>query len=198
VSAHHVGPVSSDLLGQDAVRQSVRERYQSVIGQETGVARELYSAEELALAPEEAIAAALGVGNPIRRAALERGETVVDLGCGGGIDTLMAARLVAPAGRAIGLDTLPEMLTQAAANARAGGIANVTWVRGELEELPLEDGSCDVAISNGVFNLSPRKARALRETFRVLRAGGRISIADIVLDEELPPEVMTDPDAWAG
>jgi SAM-dependent methyltransferase len=198
VTAHHLGPVSSDLLGQDAVRESVRERYQSVIGQETGVARELYSAEELALAPEEAIAAALGVGNPIRRAALERGETVVDLGCGGGIDTLMAARLVAPAGRAIGLDTLPEMLTQAAANARAGGIANVTWVRGELEELPLEDGSCDVAISNGVFNLSPRKARALRETFRVLRAGGRISIADIVLDEELPPEVMTDPDAWAG
>lgn len=198
MTAHHVGPVSADLLGQAAVRESVRERYQSVIGQETDVARDLYSAEELALAPEEAIAAALGVGNPIRRAALRNGETVIDLGCGGGIDTLMAARLVAPDGRAIGLDTLPEMLAQAAANARFGGIANVAWVRGELEGIPLEDGSCDVAISNGVFNLSPRKARALQETFRVLRGGGRISIADIVLDEELPPEVMTDPDAWAG
>lgn len=198
MTAPHVEPVSTDLLAQDAVRASVRERYQGVIGQETEIARELYSAEELALAPKDAIASALGVGDPIRRAELQSGETVMDLGCGGGIDTLIAARLVGPHGRAIGLDTLPEMLERAAANARAGGIQNVTWVRGELEAIPLADSSVDVAISNGVFNLSPRKSRALQEAFRVLRSGGRISVADIVLDEELPPEVMTDPDAWAG
>ena len=198
MTAPHVEPVSTDLLAQDAVRASVRERYQGVIGRETEIARELYSAEELALAPKDAIASALGVGDPIRRAELQSGETVMDLGCGGGIDTLIAARLVGPHGRAIGLDTLPEMLERAAANARAGGITNVTWVRGELEAIPLADSSVDVAISNGVFNLSPRKSRALQEAFRVVRSGGRISVADIVLDEELPPEVMTDPDAWAG
>ena len=198
MTAPHAEPVPTDLLAQDAVRESVRERYQGVIGQETEVARELYSAEELALAPNDAIKSALGVGNPIRRAELRSGEVVIDLGCGGGIDTLIAARLVAPSGRAIGLDTLPEMLERAAANARAGGTQNVTWVRGELEAIPLAESSVDVAISNGVFNLSPRKSRALQEAFRVLRSGGRISVADIVLDEELPPEVMTDPDAWAG
>ena len=198
MTAPHAQSVSTDLLAQDAVRASVRERYQGVIGQETEVARDLYSAEELALAPHDAIKSALGVGNPIRRAELRSGEVVIDLGCGGGIDTLIAARLVAPSGRAIGLDTLPEMLERAAANARAGGIENVTWVRGELEAIPLAESSVDVAISNGVFNLSPRKSRALQEAFRVVRSGGRISVADIVLDEELPPEVMTDPDAWAG
>jgi arsenite methyltransferase len=194
----HVGPVSTDLLAQDAVRETVRERYRGVIGRETDLARDLYTAEELALAPDDAIAAALGVGDPIRHAMLRGGETVIDLGCGAGIDTLIAARQVAPDGQAIGLDTLPEMLGRAAANARGGGVKNVTWVRGELEQIPLADGAVDVVISNGVFNLSPRKSRALQEAFRVVRSGGRISIADIVLDEELPPEVMTDPDAWAG
>lgn len=198
MSEHHLEPVSSDLLAQDAVRDSVRERYRGVIGQVTEVARELYSPDELALAPADAVAAALGVGDPIRRAGLVPGETVIDLGCGSGIDTLIAARQVAPGGRAIGLDTLPDMLERAAANAKSAAIANAGWVRGELEAIPLDDGTIDVAISNGVFNLSPRKARALQETFRVLRSGGRISIADIVLDEDLPPEVMTDPDAWAG
>ncbi len=195
---HPSAPVSDDLLAQDAVRDSVRERYRGVIGRATDVAGDLYSADELALVPGGAIEAALGVGNPMRRAALAPGETVIDLGCGAGIDTLLAARLVAPSGRAIGLDTLPEMLERSSANAGAAGIANVEWVRGELEAIPLPDGHVDVVISNGVLNLSPRKGRAISEMFRVLRAGGRISIADIVLDEELPPEVMTDPDAWAG
>jgi arsenite methyltransferase len=195
---HPNAPVSDDLLAQDAVRDSVRERYRGVLGQATEVAGELYSVNELAMVPEGATAASLGVGNPVRRAGLVAGERVIDLGCGAGIDTLLAARLVSPGGRAIGLDTLPEMLEQAEANAREGAFANVEWLRGELESIPLSDASVDVAISNGVLNLSPRKGRAMSEIFRVLRPGGRISLADIVLDEELPPEVMTDPDAWAG
>jgi arsenite methyltransferase len=196
--SHPNAPVSEDLLAQDAVRDSVRERYRDVLGRATEVAGELYSTDELALVPEGATAAALGVGNPVRRAGLVAGENVIDLGCGAGIDTLLAARLVSPGGRAIGLDTLPEMLEQGQANAREGGITNVAWLRGELESIPLPDAGVDVAISNGVLNLSPRKGRAMAEIFRVLRPGGRISLADIVLDEELPPEVMTDPDAWAG
>jgi SAM-dependent methyltransferase len=195
---HPNAPVSEDLLAQDAVRDSVRERYRGVLGQPTEVAVELYSYDELAMIPEGATAASLGVGNPVRRAELVTGERVIDLGCGAGIDTLLAARLVSPGGRAIGLDTLPEMLAQAEANARDGAVANVEWLRGELESIPLPDEGVDVAISNGVLNLSPRKGRAMSEIFRVLRPGGRISLADIVLDEELPPEVMTDPDAWAG
>jgi SAM-dependent methyltransferase len=196
--AHPNAPASDDLLAQDAVRDSVRERYRGVIGRATEVADELYSRDELSLIPTGASEAALGVGNPVRRAGLIAGETVIDLGCGAGIDALLAARLVSPGGRAIGLDTLPEMLAQGEANAREGGITNVAWLRGELEAIPLPDASVDVAISNGVLNLSPRKGRAMAEIFRVLRPGGRISLADIVLDEELPPEVMTDPDAWAG
>jgi arsenite methyltransferase len=195
---HPNAPVSEDLLAQDAVRDSVRERYRDVLGRATEVAGELYSTDELAFIPEGATAASLGVGNPVRRAGLVAGENVIDLGCGAGIDTLLAARLVSPGGRAIGLDTLPEMLEQGQANAREGGITNVAWLRGELESIPLPDAGVDVAISNGVLNLSPRKGRAMAEIFRVLRPGGRISLADIVLDEELPPEVMTDPDAWAG
>jgi arsenite methyltransferase len=195
---HPDTPLSEDLLSQDAVRDSVRERYRGVVGRATEVAGELYSTAELALVPEGATATSLGVGNPVRRAGLVAGERVIDLGCGAGIDTLLAARLVSPGGRAIGLDTLPEMLAQGEANAREGGITNADWLRGELESIPLPDASVDVAISNGVLNLSPRKGRAMAEIFRVLRPGGRISLADIVLDEELPPEVMTDPDAWAG
>jgi SAM-dependent methyltransferase len=195
---HPIAPVSDDLLAQDAVRDSVRERYRGVLGQATEIADDLYSGDELAMIPAGATAASLGVGNPVRRAGLVAGESVIDLGCGAGIDTLLAARLVSPGGRAIGLDTLPEVLEQAKANALDGAITNVEWLRGELESIPLPDATVDVAISNGVLNLSPRKGRAMSEIFRVLRPGGRISLADIVLDEELPPEVMTDPDAWAG
>lgn len=195
---HPIAPVSDDLLAQDAVRDSVRERYRGVLGQSTEVAGELYSMDELALIPDGATAVSLGVGNPVRRAGLVAGERVIDLGCGAGIDTLLAARVVLPGGRAIGLDTLPEVLEQARANALEVTITNVEWLRGELESIPLPDASVDVAISNGVLNLSPRKGRAMSEIFRVLSPGGRISLADIVLDEELPPEVMTDPDAWAG
>ncbi len=195
---HPLAPVGDDLIGAETLKESVRERYRDVIGRSTLVADELYTPEELARVPREAVEAALGVGHPMRWAALRPGETVIDLGCGGGIDTLLAARAVAPGGTAIGLDTLPEMLERAAANAVAAGIANVEWRRGELERIPLPDASVDVAISNGVVNLVPRKGRALAEIHRVVRPGGRISLADVVLDEELPAEIMVDPDAWAG
>lgn len=195
---HALAPVDEDLVGAESLKESVRERYRDVIGRTSLVADGLYTPEELARVPREAVEAALGVGHPIRWAALRPGETVIDLGCGGGIDTLLAARAVAPAGTAIGLDTLPEMLERAAANAAAASIGNVEWRRGELENIPLPDASVDVAISNGVVNLVPRKGRALAEIHRIVRPGGRISLADVVLDEALPAEIMVDPDAWAG
>lgn len=195
---HPVAPTSEDLLNQDAIRAQVRERYREVVGRLTAVANSIYAPAELAGLPRGAVEGALGVNHPVRYAQLALGEVVLDLGCGAGIDTLLAARAVGPSGRAIGLDTLPEMLARAADHAREAALANVQWLRGELEAIQLPDASVDVAISNGVMNLVPRKARAFAEVFRVLRPGGRVALADIVLDEELPPEVMTDPDAWAG
>ncbi len=195
---HPVAPTSDDLLGQEAIKESVRQAYRAVIGTRTTVAGRLYDPEQLAVLPPGAIEQALGVGNPVRAAHLRSGETVIDLGCGGGIDTLLAARAVAPAGKAIGLDTLPEMLEVAARNAADAGIRNAEWVRGEIEAIPLPDASVDVAISNGVVNLSPRKSRAFAEIFRILRSRGRMVAADIVVDEDLPPQVLTNAAAWAG
>ena len=120
---------------------------------------------------------------------------VIDLGCVGGIDTILAAHAVAPAGKAIGLDMLPEMLQVAARNAAEAGVHKVEWLRGELEAIPLPDGSVDVAISNGVVNLSPRKSRVFAEIFRTLRSGGRMVVADIVVDEDLPPQILTSAEA---
>jgi arsenite methyltransferase len=197
-ATHPVAPTSDDLLGQEAIRESVRQAYRAVIGTRTTVAERLYDPEQLAVLPPGAIEQALGVGNPVRAAHLRSGETVIDLGCGGGIDTLLAARKVAPTGKALGLDTLPEMLEVAARNAAAAGVRNVEWVRGEIEAIPLPDASVDVVISNGVVNLSPRKSRAFAEIFRILRSRGRMVAADIVVDEDLPPQVLTNAAAWAG
>ncbi len=195
---HPVAPTTPDLLNQDAVKGIVRERYREVVGRASTVAATLYAPEELAVLPRGAIEQSLGVGHPVRFADLGSGEVVLDVGCGGGIDTLLAARAVAPAGRAIGLDALPEMLEVAAANAREAGITNVEWRRGEMESIPLPDASVDVIVTNGVVNLSPRKSRVLAEMLRVLRPGGRVSIADLIVDDDLPPEVIVDPQAWAG
>jgi len=198
VHSHPVAPTGDDLMGQAAVREAVRRAYREAVGKASSVAAQLYDPEQLALLPSGAIAQALGVGNPVRAAKLRPGDIVLDLGCGGGIDTILAAHAIAPAGTAIGLDMLPEMLEVAAANAAAGGVRNVEWRQGELETLPLPDRSVDVAISNGVVNLSPRKSRVFAELFRVLRPGGRAVLADIVVDADLPPEVLTNPAAWAG
>jgi SAM-dependent methyltransferase len=195
---HPIAPTTPDLLNQDAVRDLVADRYRGIVGRVTTVAPTLYTPSELAGLPQSAVAGALGVGNPVRFAGLRAGEVVLDLGSGGGLDTLLAARAVAPGGRAIGLDILPEMLARAADHASDAGVTNVEWREGEIEDIPLQDGSVDVVISNGVVNLSPRKSRVLFEAFRVLRKGGRISMSDIIVEDDLPPEVIVDPQAWAG
>lgn len=193
-----MAPASDDLLAQEAIKETVRRAYRDVVGQASRAAERLYDPDQLSLLPPGAVEQALGVGNPIRAATLKLGETVIDLGCGGGIDTILAARAVGATGKAIGLDMLPEMLAVASRHAAEAGVANVEWVHGYLEEIPLPDASVDVVISNGVVNLSPRKSRVFAEIHRILRPGGRFALADIVVDEDLPPEILTNPAAWAG
>jgi ubiquinone/menaquinone biosynthesis C-methylase UbiE len=185
-------------MGQDDIREAVRAAYRAVVGTASRAAVRLYDPEQLARLPHGVVEQALGVGNPVRAAGLRPGEVVMDLGCGGGIDTLLAAQAVAPGGKAIGLDMLPEMLEVASHHAAEAGVTNVEWVLGEMEAIPLPDASVDVALSNGVLNLSPRKSRAFAEIFRVLRSGGRMVAADIVVDDELPPEIQVSAAAWAG
>ncbi len=194
----HVGHIAgADLLQQDAIRAAVRSTYMDVRPTDGAVAHRMYSADDLDGLPDETIRMALGVGNPVRHAALAPGEIVLDLGSGGGIDCLLAARAVGPTGRVIGIDFLPEMIERAT-KAAAAGLGNVQFVQGEIEALPLPDASFDVVISNGVINLSPRKVRVLAEAFRVLRPGGRLAVVDLVLEHDLPPEITTHPAAWAG
>jgi arsenite methyltransferase len=192
--------MSKDLLFQDEIRGVVARAYAAIpTGGGKDAIHRFYDDGELAELPDEAIAWALGVGNPVRHAGFTPGEVVLDLGCGAGIDTILAARHVGPAGRVIGLDMLDEMCGRARATANAAGVAGCTeFKRGEMEAIPLPDHSVDVVISNGVLNLSPRKARALAEVHRVLRPGGRLCIADLTVEDDLPPEVLTSESAWAG
>jgi arsenite methyltransferase len=183
---------------EDEARTIIRDVYGQVRSSHTAVAESFYTAEELASLPRQAVELALGVGHPVRNAALRPGETVLDLGCGAGIDTLLAARAVAPGGKAIGVDMTAEMVERARENARVAALANVEIQEGLIEDLPLPDASVDVAISNGVLNLSTRKSRVLAETMRVLKPGGRVSFADLILDEALPEEVLKSPAALAG
>jgi arsenite methyltransferase len=192
--------MARDLMFQDEIKDAVRDAYASIsTGGGESVARRLYSDEELSEVPPGAVEWALGVGNPVRYALLHPGETVLDIGSGGGIDTILAAHRVGPEGNAIGLDLLEEMCDRAGSHAVQAGVQQWTrFVQGEMEDIPLPDESVDVAISNGVLNLSARKSRALAETFRVLRPGGRICMADLTVEGELPPEGANDQRAWAG
>jgi ubiquinone/menaquinone biosynthesis C-methylase UbiE len=183
---------------EDEARSVIRETYGQVQSAGCAVAEAFYSHDELRALPRETVELALGVGHPVRHAALRPGEVVLDLGCGAGIDTLLAARQVGPAGRAIGLDMTPEMVGRARRNAEAAALENVEIHEGLMEALPLRDASVDVVISNGVLNLSTRKSRVLAEAVRVLRPGGRIAIVDLVLDEALPADVLKSPAALAG
>lgn len=192
--------MTRDLLFQDEVRQVVSEAYRSIpSGGGLATAHRFYTPSELAEVPPEACEWSLGVGNPVRRARLRPGEVVLDVGCGGGIDSVLAARRVGPLGTVIAVDVLDEMCRRTTDAAHAAGVGSLVQCRqGLMEELPVEDGSVDVVISNGALNLSPRKARAFAELARVLRPGGRLCVADLTVDSQLPPEVLTSDAAWAG
>ncbi|MGA8027915.1 MAG: arsenite methyltransferase [Bryobacteraceae bacterium] len=158
----------------------------------------LYEALQIGAVPEEAVLASLGCGNPTALAQLNPGETVLDLGSGGGIDVLLSARRVGPTGKAYGLDMTDEMLSLARENQRKAGMENVEFLKGEIEHIPLPDNSVDVVISNCVINLSADKDRVLREAFRVLRPGGRFAVSDVVTRGDVPPEVRQNMLLWVG
>ncbi len=183
---------------QKRLQQAVQQEYAQRATQTWQVAQTIYPQEELARLPQGAITAALGLDHPVQMANLQPGEVVLDLGCGGGIDTLLVAQAVGQAGQAIGLDMTPQMLTLAQANANELGLTNTRFLNGKMEAIPLPDHSVDVVISNGVFNLAPDKDRVFAEVWRVLKPGGRMVVADMLLRGDLPEEIRSNPQLWSG
>ena len=195
-----------------SIKETVRERYAesarrvteredpSCCGAptESTISSKLYTTDELRDLPQDAVVASLGCGNPVAVAELKPGETVLDLGSGGGIDVLLSARRVGPTGKAYGLDMTDEMLALARENQRKAGVTNVEFLRGEMEDIPLPDETVDVIISNCVVNLSPDKDKVLAEAFRVLKPGGRLAIADIVVRGRVPAGLRRSLELWAG
>jgi len=162
------------------------------------ITSDLYDEKQKAGIPVEAVLASLGCGNPTALATLNAGDTVLDLGSGGGIDVLLSAKRVGPTGKAYGLDMTDEMLALANENKRRAGAENVEFLKGEIEQIPLPDESVDVIISNCVINLSADKRKVLSEAFRVLKPGGRFAVSDVVMRGEVPPAVKANMELWIG
>lgn len=158
----------------------------------------LYADQETAVLPEDAVRASLGCGNPTALAHITPGETVLDLGSGGGIDVLLSARRVGPNGKVYGVDMTDEMLELARTNQAKAGVTNVEFLKGDIDRIPLPDNSVNLVISNCVINLSPDKDRVLAEAFRVLKPGGRFAVSDIVIRGEMPAEIQRSLELWAG
>jgi SAM-dependent methyltransferase len=191
--------MSRDLLHSAEIKDIVRDAYSEIDSSTEAIAHELYSPEELALLPRPALERALGVGNHLRFSEIAQGDTVLDVGCGAGIDAILAAYRAGPSGRVIALDFLPEMLARAEEAVAEADLDNVELLEGDMEAIPLPDASVDHVISNGVLNLAPRKRRVLAESARVLVPGGGLAVSDLTVgDEELPPEILTHPATWAG
>jgi arsenite methyltransferase len=205
----------AELTPDIDVREAVRERYAAAAtmtgdgccGGQAGCGptdatavfgESLYDRDNLAEVPEAALELSLGCGNPTAVAELNEGETVLDLGSGGGADVLLSARRVGPSGKVYGLDMTDEMLDRARQNGEQAGAANVEWLRGYIEDVPLADASVDVVISNCVINLSADKPQVIRESFRVLRPGGRFAVTDVIADPDMADQTRRDIAQWTG
>ncbi|MGO8735997.1 MAG: arsenite methyltransferase [Terriglobia bacterium] len=203
MSAENIKEIVREKYGQAALRvvqgrSSCCGTAPALEGCADPISSDLYDGSQTSQIPEEALLASLGCGNPTALAELKPGETVLDLGSGGGIDVLLSAKRVGPTGKAYGLDMTDEMLALARENQRKAGIENVEFLKGEIESIPLPDNSIDVIISNCVINLSADKDQALREAFRVLKPGGRFAVSDIVVRGEVPAEIRRSMELWVG